>query len=86
MPASWELAAEENVWFEGQSFTGKAPRVTYAQGKDLLVLEGTSRTPAELYRQERPGEKPVAHTATRLLFWPGSKKVVVEGLHTLQVP
>ena len=85
-PPSWELAAEENVWFEGHGFTGKAPRVTYAQGKDLLVLEGTSRTPAELYRQDRPGEKPLAHSATRLLFWPGTKKLVVEGLQTLQVP
>ncbi len=85
-PPSWELTAEENVWFEGHGFTGKAPRVTYAQGKDLLVLEGTSRTPAELYRQERPGEKPLAHSATRILFWPGTKKLVVEGLQTLQVP
>jgi len=85
-PPSWELAAEENVWFEGQGFTGKAPRVTYAQGKDLLVLEGTARTPAELYRQDRPGEKPLAHSATRLLFWPGTKKLVIEGLQTLQVP
>jgi hypothetical protein len=85
-PRSWELIAEENVWLEGNGFTGRAPRLSYAQGKDLLVLEGTPRNPAELFRQQAPGEPAISQAATRILLWPSTKRLVVEGLQTLQVP
>lgn len=83
---SWEIVAEENVRLEGQEFVARAPRACFVQGKELLVLEGAPRTPAELYRQERPGQPPAGHSATRILYWLGSKRLVVEGLQTLQVP
>ncbi|MDW8079759.1 MAG: hypothetical protein RMJ16_12845 [Thermoguttaceae bacterium] len=83
---SWELVAEDNVRLEGQGFVARAPRACFVQGKELLVLEGGPRTPAELYRQERPGEPAAGHSATRILYWLGSKRLVAEGLQTLQVP
>ncbi len=83
---SWELVAEGNVRLEGQDFVARAPRASYVQHKDLLILEGTPRNPAELYRQQRPGESPAAHAATRILYWLGQRRLVVEGLQTLQVP
>jgi len=83
---TWELLAEAGVVIEGDRFTARADRTSYVQQKDMLVLEGTARSPAELYRQEFPGEPPFRHVAGRILFWPRTKQLVVEGLQALQVP
>ena len=50
-----ELTALDNVIAEGTNFTGPARpqrRLTYTQIKDMLILEGDGRSPAELFRQE----------------------------------
>ena len=48
-----ELEALSNTLVEGSTFTARAHRLTYAEEKDLLVLEGDGRTDAQLFRQPR---------------------------------
>src|SRR5205823_2221138 len=50
-----ELEAVGSTVVEGESFTALANRLTYAEAKDLLVLEGDGRNDAQLFRQDRPG-------------------------------
>ncbi len=52
---SIEVVAWENAVVEGGIFTARAYRVTYAEAKDQLILEGDGRTDAQLFRQTQPG-------------------------------
>jgi hypothetical protein len=52
---AWEFEAMGNVTFEGKrstgDFAGKAYRITYAQAKELLIIKGDARVPADLQLQ-----------------------------------
>ncbi len=49
---NWEFAAQGNVFFESRSdsgeLVGKAAELTYVQSKDLLIIRGDTRIPAEI--------------------------------------
>jgi hypothetical protein len=77
--ASMELQAISNVKIEGARFTGLGYRLTYAQDKDQLVLEGDGRNDAELYSEQGIGAPRSRAAAGRLMFYPGSNRVDVEG-------
>ncbi|HWA99653.1 MAG TPA: hypothetical protein VG713_14220 [Pirellulales bacterium] len=77
--ANYELIAESNTMVEGSEFNARAARMTYAQGKDLLVLQGDGRTGARLYRQQRPGAGPSHAEAQRILYWPSTNRAEVDG-------
>lgn len=70
---AWEFEAMGNVNFEGKNETGelagKAARMTYFQAKDLLIIRGDMRIPAELRL------KPEASSSAELMvlsIWSGS--------------
>lgn len=63
-----ELEALYQVQIEGNEFTAQAVRLSYAQAKDLLLLEGDGTTDARLWRQARPGA-PVSRLAARKIFF-----------------
>jgi hypothetical protein len=77
--ASMELQAIGNVVVEGAQFTGLGYRLTYAQSKDQLVLEGDGRVDAELHYQQASGAPRSRAAAGRLMFYPGTNRVDVEG-------
>ena len=80
-----ELVAQGNATAEGRQFTARAQRMTYAQAKDLIVLEGTGRIDAQLWRQVQVGS-PTSHvSARRILFWPTRNEVQVEGSRYLNL-
>ena len=70
---SYDLVAEGNTLVEGTTFTTRSPRLTYAQAKDLLVIEGDNRTDAVLYQQQRAGLDGSGTTAKRFMIWPSTK-------------
>ena len=74
-----ELAADGNVVAEGTrdggSFFARALRMTYAEVKNLLVLEGDGRTDAELFRQQRIGGPTSKVAARKIFYWPQSGQV-----------
>lgn len=75
----YNLVAAGNTLVEGAAYTARAPRVTYAQGKGLVVIEGDARTPAELYRQKHAGGQNSGTTAQRFMVWPETNRVQVDG-------
>ena len=76
---SYNLVAAGNTLVEGNTFTARAPRVTFAQAKDLLVIEGDGRTAAELYHQKHVGGENSGTTAQRFMVWPSTNRVQVDG-------
>ncbi|MFH1264161.1 MAG: hypothetical protein ABIK89_00430, partial [Planctomycetota bacterium] len=50
-----ELEALGNVVVKGRTFTARAPRMTYADAKELLILDGNGHADAELYHQKYVG-------------------------------
>ena len=58
-----QLQATGNVRIDGQvpkqgEFSVQADRASYEQAKDAFVLEGSTRTPAKLWRRGQPGDSP----------------------------
>ena len=72
-----EMESIGNVSVEGATFRALANRMTYAEAKDLLVLEGDGRNDAELYRQERVGAPPTRIAARKILYWRMANQVSV---------
>jgi lipopolysaccharide export system protein LptA len=64
-----DLLAQGNTYVEGQTFTARGERVSYAQSKGLLVLEGTGRTDAVLSHQTRVGASRSETAARKILYW-----------------
>ncbi len=80
-----EFEAAGNTIVESAVYTARAIRMTYSEAKDLLVLEGDGRSDAQLFRQQQIGG-PMAHAAAqRILFWPGSNRLKVDGARSLEL-
>ncbi len=72
-----ELVASGNTRVEGRTFYARGGRITYAEAKGLLILEGTGRTDAELYRQEVIGGPMQRLAAQRISFWPATNALQI---------
>jgi hypothetical protein len=79
-----EMEAVGGTVVEGQmepqqgAFTAHSHRLTYAEAKDLLVLEGDGRSDAELYRQLKPGTPATKLTARKIMYWQQSNRAEVD--------
>jgi len=81
----FELVADGNTVVEGQTFTANSQRMTYTEDKGLLVLEGTPRTAAELWRQEKIGSKVSRAAARKIMFWVDTNRIEVDGAEFLDL-
>jgi hypothetical protein len=82
---SIELEALGNAQAENATFKAVANRITYAEAKDLLILEGDGRSDANLFRQDRPGDPPTTLTAQKVWFWPKTNRCKIENPKALQI-
>ena len=73
-----ELEALGNTMVEGRTFLARAHRITYAQAKDLLVLEGDGRSDAQLWRQTSVGGPRTHAAARKVLYWRSANRVEVD--------
>jgi hypothetical protein len=75
-----ELEALGNARAENTKFVARGNRITYAEAKDLLILEGN---PAELWRQLQSGA-PAAKTAFKTIwYWPKTNRLSIGGLQSV---
>ena len=79
-----ELEASGNVVVEGRTFTARAPRMTYADAKQLLILAGNGRTDAELYHQKQVGAPFSEVSAGRILYWRATGQVHFDRARSLK--
>jgi hypothetical protein len=82
---AFELQATGNAVVEGRSFTARGERISYADAKQLVVLEGDGRSDAELWRQTRVGG-PTSHAAARkILYWRSDNRIEVDDARFLNL-
>jgi hypothetical protein len=80
-----ELAAEGNAFVEGTTFTARADRMTYAEAKDLMILEGTGRADAVLTRQSKVGGPSTKAAARKVMYWRSTNTVEVDDAKSLNL-
>ncbi len=65
-----ELVAEGNAVAENTTFIARGNRITYAEAKGLLILEGDGWNNAELWRQQQVGTPASKHTGKKFGIGP----------------
>jgi hypothetical protein len=81
---SMEFHALDNVIAEGTNFHARCARLSYAQAKDQLIFEGDGRSDAELYRQDGPGTHADTFKAQKIIYFPKTKQVNVDGIRSFE--
>jgi hypothetical protein len=84
-----QLRATGNVRIEGQSptqgaFNATAERVSYEQGKELFILEGTDRAPATLWHREQIGGQQIENAARKIQYNRLSGKIEQDGVQRFE--
>jgi hypothetical protein len=74
--AAIEVVADGNTTIEGNNFTARAWRVSYARGKELLILQGDGRNDAELWMR---GSVTPDAAAQQIRFWTHNNSIQVDG-------
>jgi hypothetical protein len=77
-PGWLELETEGNTQADGMGITARSHRLTYAQEKSLMVLEGDGVSNASVFRQTTPGGPVSTTAASRILFWPSTSRIEVD--------
>jgi lipopolysaccharide export system protein LptA len=77
---SMEVAALDNVIVQAAYYNSRSARATYAQAKDLVILEGDGRSDAELFKQEVPGGPVSRFAAQKLEYYIKTGQVKTEGV------
>jgi hypothetical protein len=80
-----ELEALGNTRVDGTTFTATGNRITYAEAKDLLILQGDSRSDARLFRQLETGAERSEAAAQEMHYWPKTKRLNIIGAQSLQI-
>jgi hypothetical protein len=78
-PRSVIMKAMGNTTVEGSNFTAVGDRLSYAESKDLLILEANDRGFAQIEQRNRPGEPPSRFSARKIMYWPRSGQIQVDG-------
>ena len=73
-----ELETEGNTQAEGTGITARSHRLTFAEQKSLMVLEGDGVSNASVFRQTTPGGPVSTTAASRILYWTSTKRVEVD--------
>ncbi len=79
-----EMVARGNVEVEGRTFSARAPRMTYDDVKQLLILEGNGWAHAELYHQKQVGAPWSEVEAGRVLYWISTGQAHLERARSLK--
>ena len=80
-----EVKAQGNAKVEGTEFTAIGHRITYAEAKELLILEGNGRSEAKLFRQLAAGAERDEAAAHTIFYWLRTNAIKVEGARSLQI-
>lgn len=77
---SLEFAASGNTEIEGKTFVARAQHVRYAQANDMLVMEGTGRSVAQLSHQSRVGAPRNNAAARKIQYLISENRLKIEGV------
>ncbi|MBN1394821.1 MAG: hypothetical protein JW959_07345 [Pirellulales bacterium] len=80
-----ELTALGSAVIEGMIFKAEAHRITYAEAKDLLVLEGDGRSDAKLFQQLKAGNPQSRVAARKIKYWPKTRQWELIDARSMQI-
>ena len=80
-----EVEALGNALVENTTFTARGNRITYAEAKNLLILEGDGRGDAELFRQLQVGAQATKATAKKIWYYPKTNQLNIDGAQSLDI-
>jgi len=80
-----ELLAVGNTVIESAGYTARAHRLSYAENKGLVILEGDGRTDAELFSQDRIGAPRQRVAARKIYYWPATNHLSLDSASLLEV-
>ena len=66
-------------------FTASGNRITYDEGKDLLILEGDGRSDAEVDWRPEIGVEPTKKAAKRMLYWPKTNQLNIDQMRSIDL-
>ena len=81
-PAAFDLAAEGSTRVEGKGFAAMASRLSYAEAKDLLILDSDGLSDARLYRDDENGGRSEM-AARQIHYWPRTQRFRVFGARSM---
>ncbi|MCA9185715.1 MAG: hypothetical protein KDA99_08850 [Planctomycetales bacterium] len=76
--ANVELIAEGNTEVRSDRYAARAHRISYAQSKDLLILEGDGRTDAHIWYNASGSSWQSHAAAQKMKYWRAQNRVNVE--------
>lgn len=77
---SVEVQALGNTHLTGKGFEAEAAKVAFNQGSDKIVLEGNTRTNAQLWSQQATGSARDYAEAKKISYWRSLNQIEVEGV------
>jgi len=79
----FELVAQGNVLAEGSQFEALGQQVTYSEDKDQLILEGDTRSPAEIRYTPLAGGRRNETKAAKVIYSVGAQHVLFSGAQSI---
>jgi hypothetical protein len=84
-----QMRAQGNVQIDGRSaaqgtFGARADSASYEQAKDVLLLKGTTRAPAQVWQRRGPGDNAPPYTAQTIRYVRATGEVSGKGIQYLE--
>ena len=80
-----EIIATGNTHVTSPTFEATADRISYNDGNDQMVVEGTPRSPANLWHRQTPRGQRQHLTANKIIYHPSSGTAETQGVRNLNV-
>jgi|GEM_PF-2822969 len=80
-----EIIATGNAHITSLTFEATAQRVSYNDGNDQMVVEGTARSPANLWYRQTPRGQRQHLTGNKLIYHPSTGSAEMQGVRNLNL-
>ncbi len=80
-----EIIATGNTHVTSPTFEATSDRISYNDGNDQMVVEGTTRSPANLWYRQTPRGQRQHLTANKIIYHPSSGTAETQGVRNLNV-
>ncbi len=80
-----EMVATGNVHVASPGFDAVSDRITYNDGNDQLVVEGTPRSPAKLWHRPTANAEKQQLLANKIIYHPAARTVETQGVQDMNV-
>jgi hypothetical protein len=80
-----EIIATGNTHVTSPTFEATSDRISYSDGNDQMVVEGTPRSPANLWHRQTPRGQRQYLTADKIIYHPSTGTAETQGVRNLNV-